>query len=416
MNITPPNGSATVDRTRYRRHVSRQMAFWLVAFAFAVTMFATALPSPLYPAYEARFRLGGLMVTVIYAVFASGVLAALLLIGRASDTIGRKPVLLFGLALAVLSSTLFLFTGAAHSGGIALLIVARVLSGLSAGIFTGTATAALADLAPPGGSARAALIAALANLGGTGLGPLIGGIFAHWVALPLQAVFILHLGLIAAAIVAVAIVPETVHPSGRRRLRPERLGVPVEARAAFVPAAAAAFAGFAVSALFVAVSPALLAGLGHHNPALTGLVISAMFATAAAGTLISGALTRRNAILAGTGLLIGALAILALALARASLPLLVCAAVITGASQGLGFRAALESVTIASPPEQRGAVSSSFFAVCYVGGTSLPVLGVGTATQRFGLIHTGEAFAAIFAALATAALVAFTRRADVDGM
>jgi MFS family permease len=414
VNTTP--STAAVERTEYRRRVSRPVAFWLVTFAFAVTMFATTLPSPLYPAYEARFRFGSLMVTVIYAVFASGVLGALLLIGRASDTIGRKRVLLPGLALAALSSTLFLITGTAHSGGIVLLMAARVLSGLSAGIFTGTATAALADLAAPGPSARAVLIAALANLGGTGLGPLISGIFARWVALPLQAVFTLHLGLVAAAIVAVAMIPETVQASGHRRPRPQRLGVPVEARAAFVPAAAAAFAGFAVSGLFVAVSPAFLALLGHHNPALTGLVISAMFATATAGMLISGALSHRNAMLAGTGLLIGALAILALALATASLPLLVSAAVTTGASQGLGFRAALESVTTASPPEQRGAVSSSFFAISYVGGISLPVIGVGAATQRFGLIHTGEAFAAIIAALATGALIAITHRGDIDAI
>jgi hypothetical protein len=65
-------------RTCLTRRVSRPVAFWLVAFAFAVTMFATTLPSPLYPAYEARFRFGSLMVTVIYAVFASGVLGALL--------------------------------------------------------------------------------------------------------------------------------------------------------------------------------------------------------------------------------------------------------------------------------------------------------------------------------------------------
>ncbi len=411
MTTTP--STAAVDRTEHRRPVSRPVAFWLVTFAFAVTMFATTLPSPLYPAYEARFGFGSLMVTVIYAVFASGVLGALLLIGRASDTFGRKRILLPGLVLAALSSTVFLIAGATHSGGIVLLMVARILSGVSAGIFIGTATATLADLAPLGRGAWAALIAALANLGGTGMGPLIGGLFARWVALPLQAVFILHLGLTVAALVVVAIVPETVQASADRRLRPQRLGVPVEARAAFVPAAIAAFAGFAVSGLFVAVTPALLAELGHHDPALTGLVISAMFAAATAGTLISTALPPRSAMLAGTGLLIGALAILALALASASLPLLVCAAVIAGASQGLGFRAALASVTTASPPEQRGAVSSSFFAISYVGGISIPVIGVGAATQQFGLIHTGEAFAAIIAALAAAALIALTRRGDI---
>ncbi len=126
--------------------------------------------------------------------------------------------------------------------------------------------------------------------------------------------------------------------------------------------------------------------------------------------MISGAVTRRTALLSGTGLLIVGLAVLTLALTTQSLALLVCAAVVTGASQGLGFRAALESVTEASPPKQRGAVSSSFFAVCYVGGISLPVIGVGVAGQYFGLIHTGEAFAGIVGVIAAAALLRLTRR------
>lgn len=395
----------------HRRAASRPTAFWLVAFAFAATMFGTTVPSPLYPGYEARFGFGPLMVTVVYAVYAAGVLGALLLVGRASDSLGRKRILLPGLAIAALSSVLFVTAVAVHGGGIGLLVLARVASGVSAGMFTGTATAALADLAAPGRGSRAALIAALSNLVGTGAGPLLGGIFTRWVVLPLQAVYLLHLGLVALAAVAVAITPETVPVARNRRLRLQRLSVPAEARAAFVPAAAAGFAGFAVSGLFVAVTPAFLAVLGHHDPALTGFVVAALFTAAATGTLFSAAVPRRVALLTGTGLLIVALAVLAAALEAASLPLLIAAAAVAGASQGLGFRAALDSVTAATPSRQRGAVSSSFFAVCYVGGISLPVLGVGIAARYVGLVHAGQVFAGIVAVLAAGALLSLTRRA-----
>jgi len=116
-------------------------AFWLTAFAFTATMLGTTLPTPLYPFYEQRFGFGPLAVTVVFAMYALGVLAALLVLGRASDTIGRRPILLTGLVFAALSSAVFLIAGGVHSGGLALLLVGRVLSGLSAGIFTGTATA-----------------------------------------------------------------------------------------------------------------------------------------------------------------------------------------------------------------------------------------------------------------------------------
>ncbi len=280
MNTTAPTLISAGGHAAGPRQVSRPVAFWLMTYAFAAIMFGTTVPSPLYPSYETRFGFAAPMVTIIYAVYACGVLAALLVVGRASDTLGRKWILLPGLGVAALSSAVFLLAGSTPNGGIALLIAARILSGISAGIFIGTATAALADLAAAGRGPRAALIAALTNLGGTGLGPLVAGVFARWVALPLQTVFILHLVLIAAAAAAVAVIPETVQAPAHRRFRLQRLGVPAEVRTAVAPAATAGFAGFAVSGLFVAVTSAFLAVLGHHDPSLTGLVISAMFAAA----------------------------------------------------------------------------------------------------------------------------------------
>ena len=142
-------------------------AFWIVTLAFVVTMLGTTLPTPLYPAYEAQLDFGALTVTIVFATYAVGVLGALLTVGRASDTVGRKPVLLAGLGCAVVSSVVFVLAAPVHdhSGGLTLLLLGRLLSGLSAGIFTGTATAALADYAGDDHKTRASLVAAAANVG-----------------------------------------------------------------------------------------------------------------------------------------------------------------------------------------------------------------------------------------------------------
>jgi MFS family permease len=106
--------------------------------------------------YQQDFGFSEFMVTVIFATYAGGVIGALLLFGRLSDQVGRRRALLPGLALSGLSAVSFLL---AH--GLAPLLLGRVLSGLSAGIFTGTATAALVDLAGPEGRARASLVATM---------------------------------------------------------------------------------------------------------------------------------------------------------------------------------------------------------------------------------------------------------------
>lgn len=383
---------------------SHRRAGALLACAFACVMLGTTLPTALYPSYQARFGFGGATVTAVYAIFAAGILGALLLVGPASDVIGRKRVLLPGLALAALSSALFLAAAAMDDGGLALLLTARLLSGMSAGIFTGTASATLTDLAGGDRAVQAGLVGAVATLGGAGLGPLLAGLVAQWGPAPLTTVFAVHLGLLALAAVAVAAIPETVRrtPGGFSPLWP-RVAPP--ARAAFASATLAAFAGFAVSGLFVAVTPALLAELGHHDPALTGGIVSAMFAAGAAATIASARVRTDRALLAGTALLVVALAVLLIALGERSTGWLIAAAATAGASQGIGFRAALATVAAATPVPDRGRATSAFFAVAYVGGVSVPVLGVGIAGEQLGLIPAGEAFVAVIASLAIGALL-----------
>src|SRR3954451_21109124 len=127
-----------------RLAASRDVGFGLVAYAFLVTMIGTTLPTPLYPLFEQRYSFGELTVTVVFAVYAFGVIAGLLAFGNLSDEIGRKPVLLLGLVFSAISALLFLFAGSS----LVPIYAGRVVSGFSAGIFTGTATAALVDLAP----------------------------------------------------------------------------------------------------------------------------------------------------------------------------------------------------------------------------------------------------------------------------
>src|SRR5579875_1557852 len=185
--------AAAAERGR-RERLGRRGGFAAAALAFAATMLGTTIPTPLYDLYRQRFGFSELMITVIFATYAIGVIAALTLFGRLSDEIGRRPLLLAGLALSALSAGAFLTVE-----GLALLLLGRLLSGLSAGIFTGSATATLVDLGPPAGRARATLIATVVNMGGLGLGPLLAGLLSQWAVAPLRLPFWVDLGVLAPA-------------------------------------------------------------------------------------------------------------------------------------------------------------------------------------------------------------------------
>jgi MFS family permease len=395
-----PRSSHPVVATAHRRPVaSRPVAFWLVAVAFAVTMFGTTLPTPLYVLYQEDLGFPEGILTVIFAVYAAGVLAALLLFGRASDQLGRRRMLLVGLACAALSTAAFLL-----DHGVALLIVGRVLSGLSAGIFTGTATAALVDLAGAGQGRRATLVATTSNIGALGLGPLVAGVLAQFAPRPLRLPFWVDLAVVLLAIVAVWAMPETVDVPEHPRLRISRPDLPPQVRPVFIRAATAGFAGFAVLGLFAAVAPSFLLDLLHEpSHALSGAVVFTLFA---ASTLGQVALARRlghRALAAGCAALIAGMGLLAVGLAATSLAAVIAAAIIAGLGQGLCMRAGLEAVNTQAPAQRRAGVASTFFIVMYL-GIALAAIGVGMAATAVGLRTAGIAACIVVGAIAAVAL------------
>jgi MFS family permease len=390
-----------------RSRVRGWPAVALLVLAFTTAMLGTTLPTPLYPDYQRVFGFGELMTTIVFATYAVGVVTALVLLGRWSDQLGRRPMLQAGLALSGASALVFVF-----AGSMAWLFLGRVLSGLSAGIFTGTATAAVVDVAPEGGRTRASLFAAAANMGGLGLGPLVAGVLAEYAPAPLKLCYLVDLGLVVLAGGALWLVAEPVARARRPRLTPQRIAVPADLRGAFTRAAIAGFAGFAVLGLFTAVSPAFLSGVLHNpNRALVGVAVLVLFLGSTAGQVLSVRLSERRAMIAGCAALIAGMVLIGASLPLASLPVLLAGAVVAGAGQGMGFRAGLAALTAAAPAEQRGELTSTYFFVLYIGIT-LPVIGEGAAATAFGLVAAGVVFAGGVAVLAAVALVLLARRRD----
>jgi MFS family permease len=159
---------------RRRLAVPRQVAFWLLAFVFTATMLGTTLPTPLYVIYQAQWHFSPAVVTVIFAVYAAGVMAALLLAGRASDQAGRKPVL-HESSHAVQGGVVFLMLA---SGTVTQLLLARfssrrvVLAGL--GLFLAALALIVAALAQAG----MALFLAGTVVGGVAVGAIFLGSLA----------------------------------------------------------------------------------------------------------------------------------------------------------------------------------------------------------------------------------------------
>jgi len=253
-----------------------------VAAAFCVNLAFSAVPTPLYITYQQRDHFSTLMITVVYAVYAIGVIASLFLGGHVSDWVGRRRVLVPALAVNVLSAVLFIAFPSLPG-----LILARIISGVSIGLTTGTATAYLAELhLGAGGSPtarRPQVVATAANLGGIGVGPLGAGLLAQFVPSPLVVPYVIFGGALVVLALLVAFAPETANrPDPRPAWRPQRVAIPAHARGTFFAATGAAAAAFAVYGVFNSLMPGFLAGTMHETSyAVAGAVAFSAFAAGA---------------------------------------------------------------------------------------------------------------------------------------
>jgi MFS family permease len=405
LSTHPSAERAAARELRPARYAS---GFWIAAGAFLTAMAFSTIPTPLYGLYQERDHFSSFIVTVVFAVYAIGVIASLLLAGHVSDWMGRRYVLVPAFVLEVLAAVMFL-TWPVLPG----LVAARFVSGLGIGMITATATAHLRDLnarsRPHRGTSRFEVVSTAANLGGLGVGTLVSGALAQFVALPLMVPYAVFGALLLLAIVGLAFVPETVQvPTVRPGYRPQRVSFNHGDRATTVMAGAGAFVGFAVFGLFTSLAPGFVgATLDHPSRLLAGAVPFIAFGAAALAQTTAGRLRNRTQVLSGAVAMSVGLIFVAVAMEDRNLAAFLVGGGLAGAGAGLLFKAALAAFVGAAGPDRRGEAASSLFVLAYL-GLIVPVLGIGIATlfvtAQTALLFFAGALLVILAGIATLSL------------
>jgi predicted MFS family arabinose efflux permease len=416
MDTTHATHRSTDRRTRGFGHGA---GFWVAATTFFVVMAYSTAPTPLWGLLQHRDGFSTFAITVAFAAYAVGVVISLFLVGHLGDSVGRRPLVLGGIAVEVVSAVVFL-AWPALSG----LVVARVLSGLGVGMLTATITAHIMELhlrhRPGSPPTRGQIVSGAANLGGFGAGALVSGALATWAPAPTVTPFAVFLVLMVLAFVAVALVPETASPQQvRAPYRPQRIRVPARARGVFLLAAGTTFAAFAVLGLFTSLVPVVVAGQLHiTSPVVSGSVVFVTFTAGAVAQILLRAMPPRRKTGVGAALLTTGIALVTVVVVTSGgLPLFFVGGLVSGAGAGLLFTAALVTAGGLAAPEHRGEVLAGIFLVGYVGLT-VPVVGIGVATLTVSLTTAlmGFAVVVIAAALLTAVplVVSLGRPADPD--
>jgi MFS family permease len=378
-----------------RPTLSPPLAYGLASAVVGLALFASVTPSPLYGTYRELWGFSPLVLTLVYGTYAFGVLTTLILAGRLSDEVGRRPVLLAALGTLMVTTVVFM---AAES--VAWLFVARGLQGLATGLALASASAAMLDLHPRRDAAAVGLANGVLSAGGLGLGMLASAAIVELLPAPRVLPYVLLFVLFGVAFAGALVMPEPVAERSRPRLTPQRPSIPAPIRRPFVLAALAVISSWSIGGLYFSLGPQLSAKVfesGDHLVAGIGV-----FLLAGSGALAQLAFGRSRpwagAAAGSVALSLGMLMIVA-AVAADSAALYVAGSVIGGAGFGVAFLGALRALSALIPHEHRAAVMSAFYVVAY-SSLSLPAILAGLLVTPLGLRPTFELFGAATAVLA----------------
>lgn len=392
---TPAPTTMTTALPGTRPTLSPRIAFALVAAIIGLALFASGTPSPLYGTYRALWGFSPVVLTLVYATYAFGVLTTLVLAGRISDELGRRPVLLVALGTLMGATIVFMV-----ADSVVWLFVARGIQGLATGLALGAASAALLDLHPRRDPSGVGLTNGVVSAGGMGLGVLVSAMFVELLPAPRVLPYVALFVLFAIAFAGVARMPEPVAGRSRPRLTPQRPAVPPAVRGPFALAALAVISSWSVGGLFLSLGPQLSATLFHTTDHLVaGLSVFALAGSGAAAQLVFGRTAPWLGAAAGSVALATGLLLIVLSAATDSSAVYLVGAVIGGAGFGVAFLGALRALSVAIPPAHRAEVMSAFYVVAYA-ALSLPAIIAGVVVTPLGLEPTFELFGAVIAGLA----------------
>ncbi|HEY1231483.1 MAG TPA: MFS transporter [Ramlibacter sp.] len=376
---------------------SRRNAFLLLASVTVSFLAGSSAPTPLYAHYQAAWGFSAATVTAVFASYAVVLLASLLVFGRLSDHLGRKPVIVASALLQVGAMAVF-----ATADGVAALFAARIVQGIATGAAIAAVGAGMLDL----DRERGTIANAVAPAFGTAAGAVLSGLMVRYLPHPTLLVYAVLAAVYLLQAAGIAPMPEP----GRTRagalasLRPQ-LGAQGAARDAVRLAVPMLVAGWAVAGFYASLGPALVRKVFGLDPSLAGGL--ALFALAGSAGLAVAVLRasspQRLSALGGRALALGMAAILA-ALVTHSAIAYFAATVLTGVGFGSGFQGGVRSVLAVTGAAERASVLSVVFVVAYL-AMGLPAVGAGLAVVRTGdLVGTALVFGTLVLLLAATTL------------
>jgi MFS family permease len=383
--------------------LGRRASFWVSAGVVTHIFWTSAAPAMTYRLYAEQWHLTPTVTTGVFAVYPIVVVAVLVGFGDLSDHIGRRLVMLLGLGASLIGTLLF-----AVAPDVLWLFAGRALTGIGVGLTAGTATAALVDFSAEGLSKRAASVTTAAQAFGFTGALLLGGALTQYAPWPTHLGFWVLFALIALLFVATWFLPRRFGEPASGRWQPKSPAIPAGLRSTFAISASAVTTAYTHGVLILSVGGQVSHDLVRSSNALVnGAALSLFAITSGVVGIAARRLRPQTAMLWGALASVASMVLLALAVARHELSILLAATAIAGVGYSLLVVGGLALLGGAVPERQRGGVLSALYLFAYLSlGTVALGLGVVATERGLGLAVNLGAAAITLLSLGTLGLLA----------
>jgi MFS family permease len=343
-----------------------RLAFVSGVVSLVAVFAAVGSTIPLFNIYRAEDGFTNADISLTVVAYSAATLGTLLVLGRLSNHVGRRPTAIASLGLLALGCLLLLDV---HAIGI--LIVGRLLMGLGAGLASSSLTAYIVDSAPDRPAWLASVASSQTVMLGLAVGAIASGALVQYGPWPRDLVYLVAIGLLTLSAMLIAISPETVTstPGGRRSLRPS-VRVPGRVRHLLPVAAAVFLSTWATGAFYQAFVPALVEDQLHtSSPLVLGLVFAAYMGPSALGAPLGGRFSPATAQRIGMVAFLAGWVGLIAAITTGTLLLFIAATVVAGAAQGIAISAATRGLLHGSTLADRAPIFAVVYLLSYSGAT-----------------------------------------------
>lgn len=405
-NVNPDEGSGERSAPRGRFVIPPIATFMVASVAMILVFASSGTPVPLYNLYRTGDGIADADLAITTVVYLVVTATTLLILGRLSDYVGRKPVAIFALLSSAIGCVLL-----SQVHGLPLLLAGRACQGLACGLAASSLGSYIVDTAPRSPRWLGPLVTGSAPTLGIPLGALVSGVLVETAPAPR----VLGYDVVVVLLVVVAGIlllgPETMprSPGAWSALRPrvELPGGPQ--RASLIAAIAAAFvATWSFSGFYQAFAPALTADhLGTSNSVAIAAVFASIVVLSPVGGSLTGRLGAHTALRVGSGVFTVAVLAAVLALHAGSFAFFLGSSLSAGLAMGAATTGAMRALLADATPVQRAGLLSSAYLISYV-GAAVPGLIASTVASSVELTTIAGGYAGLVVVAAVIAVATST--------